>query len=227
MRLLCLGDSITDCGRNWEHPPLGNGYVKMIADDIGPRDPDFEVVNLGTDGFTLARVADVVRQMAGFSAVSGNHSHMNESGGVSGSSLCYDIVTLLAGINDIALMMNTRRTALQQKEMLEKFLQNYTDLIHILTVAGKPTQSHARLILMEPFIFPWPAEFAAWVPHVRVMSAGIAAIAQKYELPFLRLHDRLNLKALEHGMSAVTPDGIHLTARGHRILADTLLPLLD
>lgn len=30
-RLICFGDSITDCGRFFDAPPLGNGYVKMTA----------------------------------------------------------------------------------------------------------------------------------------------------------------------------------------------------
>ena len=35
-RLLCLGDSITDCGRLFLNPPLGNGYVqKLPGQDAG------------------------------------------------------------------------------------------------------------------------------------------------------------------------------------------------
>ena len=30
-RLLCLGDSITDCGRLFSADPSGNGYVKILS----------------------------------------------------------------------------------------------------------------------------------------------------------------------------------------------------
>ncbi len=34
MLLLCLGDSITDCGRIFDLPPLGNGYVRQLANRL-------------------------------------------------------------------------------------------------------------------------------------------------------------------------------------------------
>ena len=32
MQIICLGDSITDCGHLLEDFPLGNGYVQILSD---------------------------------------------------------------------------------------------------------------------------------------------------------------------------------------------------
>ncbi len=249
MHLLCLGDSITDCGRSWENPPLGNGYVKMIADQLKSFNPDYEITNCGTDGFTIARVTEVVRRM-GFSFTEANTSRSIPSlSAVAPAFPPYNIITLLIGINDIALMMNTCRTSFQQTEMLRKFFKHYEALICLLTNLPDPAFAYnteatdgprpfqapdkdyaalcrrPRLILMEPFIFQKPAEFALWLPHVQSMSRGIASLAGKYGLHYVRLQAPLEQAAAKQGTDAVTIDGIHLTEGGHRILADALMPL--
>lgn len=197
MQILCLGDSITDCGRSWEAPPLGNGYVKIIADEQKGQGKTCQIANRGIDGFTVARLLDAFPQMQ--------------------LPFAPDITTLLIGINDIALMMNTGRTTAQQQKMQEKFLENYEALLRMLP---------GRVILMEPFIFPKPEEYLTWLPHLQTMSDGIDALAEKYRLPYVRLHKLLNRSAREQGMDKITIDGVHLTKRGHRILADALLPCL-
>ena len=55
-RLLCLGDSITDCGRLFSTDPLGNGYVKILSGLLHNAGHDFSVENKGIDGFTLERL---------------------------------------------------------------------------------------------------------------------------------------------------------------------------
>ena len=195
-RLLCLGDSITDCGRLFDYPPLGNGYVKLLAHKLKNHGSDLEIYNLGTDGFTTARILDR-------------------------AALFYlplkpDMITLLAGINDIGLMMNTNRTPAQQEEMMQKTLSQYRKLLEVLSGAGCP------ILLMEPFLFPWPQEYENWVSHVRCLSLGIRALAGEFHCSFVPLQEPLNEAAQLHGTDAVTPDGIHLTGLGHELLAEQL-----
>lgn len=199
-RLLCLGDSITDCGRLFEAPPLGNGYVQMLSRMLHEHETDWEIYNLGTDGFTTARILDRASMFF--------------------LPLQPGIITLLAGINDIGLMMNTDRTPPQQEEMMQKTLSQYRELLQILSKAECP------VILMEPFIFPWPQEYRNWIPHIRTLSRGIERLAQEFRFPYLRLHDTLNAAAIERGMDALTTDGIHLTSAGHKILAELLFTQL-
>ena len=49
MTTLFIGDSVTDCDREI-YPPLGNGWVKEIADSGKIKDP---IINVGTSGHRL------------------------------------------------------------------------------------------------------------------------------------------------------------------------------
>lgn len=201
MQIICLGDSITDCNHLFEDFPLGNGYVQILAKMFQKENANMQIKNYGIDGFTVARVLENIRH---------HRVSLHSS----------PVVTLLIGINDIGLMMNTDRTAFQQKQMMVKFCADYEELLQLLTVDARQT------ILIEPFIFPHPEEYLTWLPYVRTMSDFIQKLAVKYRLPFLPLHDILNKEAVQKGFDAVTIDGIHLTAYGHELLARKLYPII-
>ena len=100
--LTCLGDSITDCDHCFSRDFLGNGYVKMLSDRFKRDGSDYQVRNYGTDGFTINRLLQRIQGDSDFTS---------------------DIITILIGINDIGLIMNTDRTPFQQRNMLFFFLQ--------------------------------------------------------------------------------------------------------
>lgn len=54
-KIVFIGDSITDCGRRTNFPPLGNGYVHMIVNLVTARYPEREItwVNKGVSGDTV------------------------------------------------------------------------------------------------------------------------------------------------------------------------------
>lgn len=199
-RLLCLGDSITDCGRVFENPPLGCGYVHILKEKFLEQNRDIPIRNCGVNGFTAARLLANAER---------NFYPVKNS-----------TVTILIGINDIGLMMNTNRTETQKQLMMEEFFVQYEKLIRLLVKDAE------NVILMEPFIFPRPQEFLLWIPLVQTMSAGISRLGQKYALPYIKLHKFLNAAASPE-MNAVTSDGIHLTAEGHRLLAEKLFQVLN
>ena len=109
--LLCLGDSITDCGRILQTPPLGNGYVKQLWDQLSPFSPDLQIINKGIDGFTISRL------------LQNTDSYL---------ALKPQIITILIGINDIGLMMNTCRTSALQEQMMNRFSRDYDQLLEQL-----------------------------------------------------------------------------------------------
>ena len=41
------------------------------------------------------------------------------------------------------------------------------------------------------------------------------------------VHNYLNKEATQSGFDTITPDGIHLTLYGHKLLAEKLFPLLQ
>jgi lysophospholipase L1-like esterase len=51
-KIVLIGDSITDCGRRIEFPPLGNGYVSIAANLVTAKYPDRKIkwVNKGIGG---------------------------------------------------------------------------------------------------------------------------------------------------------------------------------
>lgn len=200
-RLVCLGDSITDAQRLFTSQGLGQGYVDILNDTLNSSAAAFEIINCGVDGFTVQRLlSNVYRDCI---------------------DLKPDIVTILIGINDIGIIMNTDRTPEQQEGLLEDTVHSYRQLLEKIcrSISGKA-------VIMEPFIFPCPREYENWIPWVHRLSGQIGDLAMEYNCPYLLLHDKLNKAAGEEGYAAITEDGIHLTRKGHQILADTLLPYI-
>ena len=117
--------------------------------------------------------------------------------------------------------MNTHRTEEQKQQMLKEFTVHYKELLQLLTADAQ------QVILMEPFIFPCPAEYQNWFPYVQAMSQNIRRLSCQFSLSFLPLQDYLNKEASVRGLPAITTDGIHLTALGHSLLAERLYPLLN
>ena len=154
--LTCLGDSITDCDHCFSDNFLGNGYVKILSDHFLSDGIDCQVRNHGIDGFTVRRLLQRVKQNPG---------------------LISEIITILIGINDIGMMMNTCRTEEQQHTMQYSFQTHYEELLTILT------KSTSRIILMEPFLFPCPAFYQAWLPLRHSMAENIQKLARQFQLP--------------------------------------------
>ena len=119
-----------------------------------------------------------------------------------------DWVVVLIGINDVGVAKNTGKSLRAQE-----FASNYDTLIRRLLEASIPS-----VFLMSPFLFSRPQEYLNWLPELREAEHTIETLARQYQLPFLTLQDRMQ-EAEKYGTDALTPDGIHLTAFGHELLA--------
>lgn len=198
-KILFIGDSITDCGHLFDHPPLGNGYVKILFDFINREGYCTTFKNLGTDGFTISRALER------FSQYSREYP---------------DIIIILLGINDIGLMMNTNRTLKQQESMMDSCLHNYHALLEQLQTVTE------HIIILEPFIFPYPAEFRHWIPYVKKMNSSIQKLSSESHCSFIPLQDFLNHHASLYGYNYITSDGVHLTLDGHKLVAQKVFETL-
>lgn len=202
-RILCLGDSITDGERLFSADPLGEGYVKQLSCLLHNQDFGFSIENRGVDGFTLERLLQ------------------NTDAWLEASDP--DIVTVLVGINDVGIMMNTRRSSAQQQDLMKKFSARYELLAEKLS----NTYSRKRkLYFLEPFAFPWPRCYASWAPLLSQMSGHIRKISQDHGAVFVPLQDDLDQETVRSGIDTITSDGIHLTPQGHQILAEKLYTLI-
>ena len=43
-KIVFIGDSITDCGRRDQYPPLGNGYVQIVANLVTAKYPERKII---------------------------------------------------------------------------------------------------------------------------------------------------------------------------------------
>ena len=193
--LLFLGDSITDCNHYFDPENLGYGYVRMISEQINTPDINYQVLNKGNDGFTVPSVRRLWKR-----------SWLN---------LKPDFITILIGINDLAVIKNTGITL---SVGLAEFREQYQALIDDIRM-----MTDCSILLMEPFIFPWPAEYTAWEEDLHTLSNIIQELVMKNTLSFLPLWDELRTTAKSEGYSEITTDGIHLTPNGHKLIANKWL----
>ena len=189
--LLFLGDSITDCNHYFDPENLGYGYVRMIEKQINTPDKNYQVQNFGNDGFTVPALRRLWQRK--------------------GLNLKPDFITILIGINDLAVIKNTGITP---SVGLAQFREQYQALIEDIRL-----MTDCPILLMEPFIFPHPAEYASWEPELHQMNKFIHQLAVDNGLFFLPLWEDLLSAAKKDGFSEITTDVIHLTDEGHKILA--------
>lgn len=194
--ILFLGDSITDCNHSFDPDNLGYGYVRLISEKISD---GINCINKGIDGFTVPALRRLWKTQC--------------------LSLSPDMITILIGINDLAVIKNTGISFLQG---LNKFITDYEELLDDIRLI-----TDCPIILMEPFIFPYPAEYALWEPELYKICEAISQLAAQYHAQFLPLWDTLASAAKLHGYGKISTDGIHLTKLGHEIVAEKLLEILQ
>ena len=120
-----------------------------------------------------------------------------------------DVVTILVGVNDLSPHLYGGGYGPEgYRECLEQM------------VAEAESRTHARVILMEPFIFPWPAEYANWIKPLEGFRLETRALAEERGLSFVPLWDIFQEKRRICGDEKLTVDGIHLTSAGHAIVAE-------
>lgn len=195
MRLLFLGDSITDCSHCFDKDNLGFGYVRKIFEKLVRNDPELNMENRGIDGFTAARVYDLWQNLS--------------------QKERYDIVTVLVGINDVGIWTDQNYPSHTLNQFRLDFIQTYADLASDILDYGIP-----KILLLEPFIFSHPVKYRLWEPFQQQMSDDIRHIADQYHLTFVPLQEKLSDACRRLGYPAITSDGIHLTEKGSALLAD-------
>ena len=190
---LFLGDSITDAGHLFDPANLGEGYVSVLAEMTAA--DQCILCNRGHDGFTVEQVLRMLKR-------DGIEKH-------------WDIISLLAGVNDIPVEVYT-----SHHRIPDEFSQYYTELLEFLSL-----RTNARLILIEPFLFSIPQEYQNWQPYLQMESSIIRNLALRFDAALLPANEILNHAASIHGVRQITVDGIHLTSLGNRILAETWMEL--
>ena len=195
--IIFLGDSITDAGRKNSPNQLGYGYVNILSESIKGSEGKWSIVNRGVDGYITERVARCL-----------HHDCI---------SLRPDYVSILVGINDIGMIARSQASWQDKLYLLEDSIRSYHEMLFDLS-----RETNAKVITLEPFVFPKDDKYQDWIPWQKKMSKNIYKLAKNYGAYFIPTQEPLNQKIEELGYDAVTTDGIHLTQLGHQFLADII-----
>ena len=192
--IVFLGDSITDAGRKESPNQLGYGYVNVFSEQLNKQNQQLYIINKGVDGQFTEQIAQSLHPECIF--------------------LHPDYVSILVGINDIGLLVASDVSEQEKLYMLEDSIRAYHEMLFDLS-----RETTAKIISLEPFIFPKDGAFEEWIPWQKKMSKNIRKLARNYGASFVPLQEPLEQKIQELGYDAITTDGMHLTSTGHEILA--------
>lgn len=192
--IVFLGDSITDAGRKESPNQLGYGYVNVFSEQLNKQNQQLNIINKGVDGQFTEQIAQSLHPECIF--------------------LHPDYVSILVGINDIGLLVASDVSEQEKLYMLEDSIRAYHEMLFDLS-----RETTAKIITLEPFIFPKNGAFEEWIPWQKKMSKNIRKLARNYGASFVPLQEPLEQKIQELGYDAITTDGMHLTSTGHEILA--------
>ena len=199
--ILFQGDSITDCGRNREDiTSTGVGYAHMVKGQLGCEHPgEYEFINKGISG---NRIVDVYARIK-----------------MDIINLKPDYMSLLIGVNDVWHELGGRHNGVAA----EKFEKIYDMLIAEILEA----LPDIKIMILEPFVLEAAATAATeeeperwdyFRTEVPLRAATAKRIAEKYNLPFVALQDKLNEACKQAPASYWLRDGVHPTPMGHWII---------
>ena len=194
MKIVFIGDSITDCERDRsDETSLGNGYVKILADKLRPiyPDMDIELVNKGISG---NEVCDVLARV--------------ENDVI---ALKPDLAVVMIGINNVNHQFKYGKNL-----DLVQFERDYRALLTRIKEAG------IVLIALEPFLLPAPAK-RRMRPLFNKELEIIHRIAMEVADEFVAYDEMFNGLCESIRYTEYSVDGIHPTHRGSRLIADTAI----
>ncbi|OZB98654.1 SGNH/GDSL hydrolase family protein [Paenibacillus sp. XY044] len=193
--VLFQGDSITDAGRDLNKPgDLGKGYALMTAGWFGMNFPEKNVTFLNR-GISGNRVSDL-------------RERWQED--------CLELkptwVSVYIGINDC-----WRRYDRNDPTDPESFKAGYRELLE------RTARTGARLILIEPFVLPYPEDRKAWREDLDPKIHAVRELSAEFGAPLVPLDGLFARAASVREPSFWTLDGVHPTPAGHALIADAWL----
>lgn len=194
MRIVFFGDSITDCERDRSDiKSLGSGYVKILADKLRPIYPDMEI-ELINKGVSGNEVCDLLARVQ-----------------EDVIDLKPDAVVMMIGIN------NTIHKFKYGKELnFKQFEADFTELLTRLKEAG------IVVIFLEPFLLCAPDKLRMrklFDRELEIINRVGLAIADEY----VAYDEMFNGLTQTIPYTEYSPDGVHPTHRGSRLIADTAI----
>lgn len=203
-KILFIGDSITDVHRNRsDNEDLGSGYPHLLAAYLLNKYPTYELQFLNR-GISGDRVIDLKKRW--------EEDCLNHNP---------DIVSILVGINDVGFEIDASEPITD--EALEQFEADYRWMLKSLA-----HRTDARVILIEPFVLPYPKDRVDWRPHLDPRIQIVRRLANEYHALLIPLDGLLNALGIENGFQTYTgDDGVHPTLTGHAAIADAWIRFVN
>jgi lysophospholipase L1-like esterase len=195
-RILFTGDSITDAGRVRENPDhLGFGYAAWTAAHLQARlaAPQLKIFNRGIGG---NRMCDLLKRV---------EPDLLE--------LKPTVVSILIGIND-----TWRRYDSKDATEAAAFERDYRALLEKIARHLK-----ARVVLLEPFLLHVPEDRCAWREDLNPKIDAVRKLAVEFGAELLPLDGLFAQAATQAPAAYWAADGVHPTAAGHALIAETWL----
>ena len=199
MKILFLGDSITDVGRNTNNGSLisiGQGYPLLVDACLSVKYPgEYTFENLGISG---NRIVDVYARI---------------------KADCWnrkpDLVSILIGVNDVWHEFGGHNGV-----EADRFYNVYRMLV---TDTKRALPESRKMILMEPFVLKASATEGAWDAfrsETEKRAEAVRRIAGETGQIFLPLQAMFDEAAQKMPASYWLGDGVHPTPAGHGLIAD-------
>lgn len=205
MRIVFLGDSITDAGRNTENGSMvsiGQGYALMVQGRLSVKYPGQHVFfNYGVSG---NRSVDIYAQIKG-------RCWNNEP----------DVVSLLVGVNDVWHELETKNGV-----DTKRFYTIYRMMVED-TIERFP---NVKFILMEPFALDGEVSRRfgdALGNGTKEKAAVVKQIAEEFRLPFVPIQKIMDYACEICPAEYWSPDGVHPSPAGHQLIADAWLDVFE
>ncbi|MCV9888696.1 SGNH/GDSL hydrolase family protein [Metabacillus halosaccharovorans] len=194
MRLLFIGDSITEWGRHEDPENIGSGYVRLIHDYYKTAKPEqnYEFINLGVGGDRISDLqARWIRDVL---------------------QLNPDIISISIGINDVWRQLDSEDPDQIYPEQFEEIYVNLLDHVK--------EKTNAMIILMEPTIIEENLESEGnkkLKPYVDI----IHKLAKKFAATLVPTHQSFVSYLKTQADYKLTTDGVHMNSAGNMLMAAT------
>ncbi|MCZ7648043.1 MAG: SGNH/GDSL hydrolase family protein [Planctomycetota bacterium] len=196
---LCIGDSITDCGRRGAEAPYGTGYMSLFRELVIARRPELDIrwLNRGIGGNTVLDLYnrwedDVLAEKP-------------------------DWLSIKIGINDLHRTLFAGNDPVDPK----KFRELYSD---ILSRTRKRTK--AKIVLLDPFYLSTEkgdqgrrAEVLKLLPKY---LAVVRDMARKYKTAHIETQKLYEKQMRYRPPQDFAPEPVHPYRLGHLIMAEAL-----
>jgi lysophospholipase L1-like esterase len=194
-RILFTGDSITDCGRDRNNADsLGGGYASISAAHLQARLAS-PALKIFNRGISGNRVCDLLARVEADLL-----------------ALKPTVVSILIGINDV-----WRRYDSNSLTEAKAFERDYRTLL------GKIATIQPRVVLLEPFLLHVPDDRHAWREDLNPKIDVVRKLAVDFGAELLPLDGLFAQAATQAPAAYWCPDGVHPSAAGHALIAETWL----